>query len=421
MPHNTQLYKLYEENAKDAVKVVHGTANEWPSTLSVIDTKGEGTRSIAYSADGSCVAAGTVKNGISLWDGISFSFQRMLQYDGEILSLCFLPSETHLASACSDKTIKIWDLSSGMLISTLEGHSDDVNCVSATSINQEYIIASASKDATIRLWNALTGESVAELQCHSSAVFTIAFISISHRFLSGSQDGAVRLWDAKTKMELETVVTMTDDHASWVNCVSFNSDGTLLATGSQDQTVRLWNAINGNVHHILRGHRSWVISVAFNMDGSKLASGGVDYTAIVWDTNTGELLYRLEGHNRHVKEIQFMVEDGSLVITRTDDKTYTWHLGPEIGNVQLGSCVDGENPNPSNGMGSLSNGFYCYLGPQRYLTLGTGRHNFRRIVHIPEDYRITRFAFHSNRVVFASNTGNVLIIDISLLKKRFFT
>jgi len=42
----------------------------------------------------------------------------------------FLPDGTKIVSGSSDRTIKIWDVSSGKLIKTFEGHSNSVLSVS---------------------------------------------------------------------------------------------------------------------------------------------------------------------------------------------------------------------------------------------------------------------------------------------------
>ena len=59
-----------------------------------------------------------------------------------------------LASASSDKTVRVWDASSGVCLRVLEGHTDWVNSVTALGDGR---LASASSDNTVRVWDASSG------------------------------------------------------------------------------------------------------------------------------------------------------------------------------------------------------------------------------------------------------------------------
>ena len=44
-------------------------------------------------------------------------------------SVSFSPDGTKVASGSDDKTVKLWDVTSGECLQTLEGHSECVKCV----------------------------------------------------------------------------------------------------------------------------------------------------------------------------------------------------------------------------------------------------------------------------------------------------
>jgi WD40 repeat protein len=64
------------------------------------------------------------------------------------LSLAVLPDYT-LASGSYDKTIKIWDTTSGKELKTLNGHTGSVNSLAVLPDNT---LASGSDDRTIKIW-----------------------------------------------------------------------------------------------------------------------------------------------------------------------------------------------------------------------------------------------------------------------------
>merc|ERR1712048_137804 len=56
-------------------------------------------------------------------------------------------------SASWDKTMRLWDLNTGVTARTFQGHTKDVFSVAFSGDNRQ--IVSGSRDKTIKLWNTL--------------------------------------------------------------------------------------------------------------------------------------------------------------------------------------------------------------------------------------------------------------------------
>src|SRR5688572_10547529 len=81
--------------------------------------------------------------------GLAFEIQPQLGHTGYVTSVVYSPDGLYLASASTDDTVKLWEVSSGKELRTFRGHTDDVRSI-AFSPDGKYI-ASGSWDRTVRL------------------------------------------------------------------------------------------------------------------------------------------------------------------------------------------------------------------------------------------------------------------------------
>lgn len=166
--------------------------------------------------------------------------------------------------------------------------------------------------------------------------------------------------------------------------------------------------------------------MAFSDDGSLLASGSGDTTVCVWDVSSANLLLKLPRHDDYIQQLQF-TENGLNLTSRTPETTYTWDISTLAASAKdseeaigvLLSKQSEHNEADKGYMSGVSQGYYFYMGEAHRVFMGKGsRHKAGLVGAVQEEYRITGFAFHTDRVVFACTDGSIVILDVSRLKPK---
>jgi hypothetical protein len=131
--------KMCVEQVQQAVKMIVGRDVEWDACRSVLEGHSRDVNAVVFSPDGQLIA-----------------------------------------SASSDKTVRVWETATGQCRSVLEGHSEEVSAVVFSPDGQ--LVTSASSDSTVRVWETATGQCRSVLEGHSQAVRAVVS-SLEHQTL----------------------------------------------------------------------------------------------------------------------------------------------------------------------------------------------------------------------------------------------
>jgi WD40 repeat protein len=105
---------------------------------------------VAFSPDGSMVAAGSDDRSVWIWDVASGDVRLRLEgHGGWVRALAFHPARPLLATGDS-WGVYMWDIESGVAVDTLTGHEGEINDLDFSPAGS--LLASAGEDAVVTLW-----------------------------------------------------------------------------------------------------------------------------------------------------------------------------------------------------------------------------------------------------------------------------
>lgn len=250
---------------------------------------------------------------IKLWNLRSETFNvpvsTLSSHDHLVSGIQFSRTDTSQLVSCSrDKTIKVWDVSSGWCTKTIRGHSDWVRNVDlCSSVEDGDFILSCSNDQSIRLTHLDSGNGVGlcightqvvedaifipdgrelDLADDSSDIDNDAYRRLGYKYCAScGRDNMIKIW----RLPLPDMSSGTprpaanpqgkllfeiEGHTTWVRRLVTHPNGKYLVSCSDDKTIKFWDlhkiavACKENIpavspSAVLKDHDSFVNVIAF--------------------------------------------------------------------------------------------------------------------------------------------------------------
>lgn len=194
---------------------------------------------------------------------------------------------SQIISCSGDKSVILWDVSTGQSLRRLRGHAGSVTCI---HFNEESTVGvSGGKDNCICCWD-MRSRSNEPIQVLSNARDCVTSIKITdHEILAGSLDSCIRRYD------LRNAKLITDFLGDSVTCVSYSKDGQCILASCADNSVRLIDKLTGEMLCEYTGHKTQDVRVesSINSKDNMVVSGSLSGEIYFWDLVNAQVCFKL--------------------------------------------------------------------------------------------------------------------------------
>lgn len=250
-------------------KAVHSSLNKVKHPIAVVKWTPEGRRLLTGSSSGE----------FTLWNGMGFNFETIMQ-----------------------------------------AHESAIKCVDYTHTDDWLL--SADQNGIVKYWQT-NFNNVKEIQAHTDAVSGLAIAPTDAKFVTGSHDQTLKIWDFASSTEESTLT----GHGWEVKSVDWHPNKGLLVSGSKDHQVKLWDPRTSRCLTTLHGHKNQLQMTKFEpVQGTLLATCARDHIARVFDLRMMRDVLLLKGNNKEILSLVWHPIHKNLLSTGGHDGSIHHYL-----------------------------------------------------------------------------------------------
>ncbi|MEO1392804.1 MAG: NB-ARC domain-containing protein [Cyanobacteria bacterium J06634_5] len=423
---------LYKTSTGQKLKQISGQATQNEQTR---------IRTLAFSPDSQWLASCGEDCIIRLWavaDLLNLNEEAAVLTARELVSqqhrelvhtLSFTPNSQQLVSGGEDKTIKVWDVDTGVCQTTLEQHRDSVR--SLTISEDGRFLASGGDDCQVILWDFHRRKAIQAMPTQQSRIWSVALQQQGGKLLlsAGGDKQRLMLWQVMAKppaMDKGIEATANNNrpsvrslrtyrgYTSGIRAVSFLSDDRIVGGGDSGELIA-WDT-TGHRKATLSLHQGRIWSVAVDRQHARIASASDDHTIRLWDAATGQCLTTLVGHTNWVRTVAFSSHGGILASSGDDCTIRIW-------NTASGFCLASLNQS-THWIRSVAfdptTSRYLISGGDEQIVRLWDRKEGRSLKQLAQhEHRIGSVAYSPKRKIVASGSDDqtVIIYDVDTEEK----
>ncbi|HEO72062.1 MAG TPA: hypothetical protein ENN80_12430, partial [Candidatus Hydrogenedentes bacterium] len=247
-------------------------------------TEGAWSRAMAFSRNGSRIAARVDKGRVLIWDIGGTERATIPLERNKGFTMTFSPDGRRLLCAATvlgangwENAFVLHDAAAGGVLSSHALPAPPF--VHALVFSPDGRHVAIGTDETLSVWAVDGWEQRAELAIAVYYPGTVAFSPDGNMVAAGARDdGTLLVWDLAAGIERHRIKA----HVEAIHAVRFDPTGERIATAGSDRLAKVWNASTARLLTEIRGHNGPVFSLDFNKANTRLATASYDGTTKLW-------------------------------------------------------------------------------------------------------------------------------------------
>jgi WD40 repeat protein len=192
---------------------------------------------LACAPDGRWLAAGSLQQGVAVWELATGRALYTHRFDSSVLGLAFAPDSQRIAVVGLNRRVDLWEPATDQARATFQFNEPIADSFATLTFTPDGRQVLVTNDASILVLDATTAREVHRLSAHAKEITALAFSPDGKRLLTTGNDRTVRLWDWTNWQELATFRTEVNPVA-----VNLSRDGTVLTVVNYKHLVKQWHA-----------------------------------------------------------------------------------------------------------------------------------------------------------------------------------
>ncbi len=233
----------------------------------------------------------------------------------------------YLYTGSRDKTIKMWDVESGLEIKTFFGHESTINNISKSNITN--VFASSSADLMVKLWDVKKGKIIWTSPKSKNYMTAVALSPDGQSIAVGGYDDKMLVYDINTSDTIVSLKVDSDRGTGYGVALKWSPNGEWLAIGEDNKSLSLYSTDTWELKYKLTPKAGWCggcpTLMAFHPNNQQLAKLSDNGSLELVDLESGNVTQTLQEEMEDIRSVAFNTE-GTKLLAATSEQVFIYSL-----------------------------------------------------------------------------------------------